>query len=59
MDYNELLNKLSNNLATTKKKSDVQKKKEVDSTNRSISKMDTTSTLLNQIGLEVQRQGGH
>lgn len=58
MEYNELLNKLSNNLATTKEKSDVQKKKEVDSTNRSASKMDTTSTLLNQVGLEVQRQGG-
>lgn len=58
MDYNELLNKLSNNLASTKKKNDAQKK-DIDSTNRSISKMDTTSTLLNQIGLEVQRQGGH
>ena len=57
MNYNELLNKLSNTLTTTKKKSDVQRK-EIDSTNRSISKMDTTSTLLNQIGLEVQRQGG-
>lgn len=58
MNYNELLNKLSSNLATTKKKSDVQRQ-EIDSTNRSISKMDTTSTLLNQIGLEVQRQGGN
>ena len=58
MDYNELLNKLSNNLASTKKKNDAQKK-DIDSTNRAISKMDTTSTLLNQIGLEVQRQGGH
>ena len=57
MNYNELLNKLSNNLVTTKKKSNVQRQ-EIDSTNRSISKMDTTSTLLNQIGLEVQRQGG-
>lgn len=57
MNYNELLNRLSNTLTTTKKKSDVQRK-EIDSTNRSISKMDTTSTLLNQIGLEVQRQGG-
>ena len=58
MNYNELLNKLSNNLVTTKKKSNVQRQ-EIDSTNRSISKMDTTSTLLNQIGLEVQRQGGN
>ena len=57
MNYNELLNRLSNTLTATKKKSDVQRK-EIDSTNRSISKMDTTSTLLNQIGLEVQRQGG-
>lgn len=57
MNYNELLNRLSNTLTTTKKKSDFQRK-EIDSTNRSISKMDTTSTLLNQIGLEVQRQGG-
>ena len=57
MNYNELLNRLSNTLTTTKKKSDVQRK-EIDSTNRSISKMDKTSTLLNQIGLEVQRQGG-
>lgn len=57
MNYNELLNRLSNTLTTTKKKSDVQRK-EIDSTNKSISKMDTTSTLLNQIGLEVQRQGG-
>lgn len=57
MNYNELLNRLSNTLTTTKKKSDVQRK-EIDSTNRSISKMDTTSTLLNKIGLEVQRQGG-
>lgn len=57
MNYNELLNRLSNTLTTTKKKSDIQRK-EIDSTNRSISKMDTTSTLLNQIGLEVQRQGG-
>lgn len=57
MNYNELLNKLSNTLTTTKKKSDIQRK-EIDSTNRSISKMDTTSTLLNKIGLEVQRQGG-
>lgn len=57
MNYNELLNRLSNTLTTTKKKSDVQRK-EIDNTNRSISKMDTTSTLLNQIGLEVQRQGG-
>lgn len=58
MNYNELLNKLSNNLVTTKKKSNIQRQ-EIDSTNRSISKMDTTSTLLNQIGLEVQRQGGN
>lgn len=57
MNYNELLNRLSNTLTTTKKKSNIQRK-EIDSTNRSISKMDITSTLLNQIGLEVQRQGG-
>ena len=53
MNYNELLNKLSSNLGSIKTQ-------EITKTiNENLPKEDTTPTLLNQIGLEVQRQGGH
>lgn len=56
MTYNELLNKLSSGMITaTNKRSDSR------TTNSTVStpKEDTTSTMLNKIGLEVQRQGGY
>lgn len=57
MNYNELLNKLSTKLSDTKKESNV-KKKETNTSSSQFLKEDITSTLLNQIGLEVHRQGG-
>lgn len=57
MNYNELLNKLSAKLSDTKRESNV-KKKETNTPSSQFLKEDITSTLLNQIGLEVHRQGG-
>ena len=54
MDYNDVINKLSQNLGTAKTKKDKQKKQ----ISMSTPKTETTSTTLNKIGLEVQRQGG-
>lgn len=55
MNYNELLNKLSSGMATAIKNSGSR------AVNNAVSapKEDTTSTMLNKIGLEVQRQGGY
>ena len=55
MNYNELLNQMSQQMtqAATTIKSEVKK-----ASNVSTPKEDTTETLLNKIGLEVQRQGG-
>lgn len=55
MNYNELLNQMSQQMtqAATTTKSEVKK-----TSNVSTPKEDTTETLLNKIGLEVQRQGG-
>lgn len=54
MDYNNVINKLSQNLGAAKAKKDKQKKQ----ISMSTPKTETTSTILNKIGLEVQRQGG-
>lgn len=55
MNYNELLNQMSQQMtqAATTIKSEVKMTSSV-----STPKDDTTTTLLNKIGLEVQRQGG-
>ena len=56
MNYNELLNKLSSWMTSATKKSSGSR-----TTGNAVStpKEDTTSTMLNKIGLEVQRQGGY
>lgn len=58
MNYNRLLNKLSENLESVKTKQS-QKKKASAPSSQDFSKVDFTPTLLNKIGLEVQRQGGN
>ena len=55
MNYNELLNKMSGKISAASM--EIAKNKSTAS-NVSTPKEDTTSTLLNKIGLEVQRQGG-
>ena len=52
MNYNELLNQMSQQM-TQAAKAEVKQASSV-----STPKEDTTATLLNKIGLEVQRQGG-
>lgn len=56
MNYNELLNKLSSGMVSAAKKSSGSR-----TAGNAVStpKEDTTSTMLNKIGLEVQRQGGY
>ena len=56
MEYNELLNKLSSQMS-----SEITKKNNfnVSNTKTTINDEDTTSIMLNKIGLEVQRQGGY
>ena len=56
MTYNERLNKLSSGMKTASAKV-----KTTQQTPKAIEKPteETTSTMLNKIGLEVQRQGGH
>jgi hypothetical protein len=56
MNYNELLNKLSSGMASATKNSG---SRTVNNNAVSTPKEDTTSTMLNKIGLEVQRQGGY
>ena len=58
MDYNNLLNKLSSNLKDVKKTSQDNLKKLMSENKLSVEQNSDTSTLLNKIGLEVQRQGG-
>lgn len=55
MNYNELLNKMSGQV---KAASIEAAKRKSTASHVSTPKEDTTSTLLNKIGLEVQRQGG-
>lgn len=55
MNYNELLNKMSGQMASASKEAAARK---ATTSNVSTPKEDTVSTLLNKIGLEVQRQGG-
>lgn len=55
MNYNELLNKMGSQMSVASKEAAARKAK---ASNVSTPKEDTTSTLLNKIGLEVQRQGG-
>lgn len=55
MTYNELLNKLSSGLSSASVKAGGQRPANDTATT---SKEDTTSIMLNKIGLEVQRQGG-
>lgn len=56
MTYNELLNKLSSGMSSASIKNSGSR-----TANNAVStpKEDTTSTMLNKIGLEVQRQGGY
>ena len=58
MDYNNLLNKLSSSLKDAKKISQNNFKKIIPENRRSVEQNSDTSTLLNKIGHEVQRQGG-
>ena len=55
MNYNELLNKMSSLMLSASAKANGSR-----TANGAVftSKEDTTSNLLNKIGLEVQRQGG-
>lgn len=55
MNYNELLSKMSGkmNVASTEAA-----RRKAQASHVSTPREDTTSTLLNKIGLEVQRQGG-
>lgn len=56
MNYNELLNKMSSKLSSASSKISGSR-----TTNNAVStpKEDNTSTMLNKIGLEIQRQGGY
>lgn len=56
MNYNELLNKISSKMQSASVKVSGSR-----TANNVVStpKEDTTSTMLNKIGLEVQRQGGY
>ena len=56
MIYNELLNQLSSKMQSASIKASGSR-----TANNAVStpKEDTTSTMLNKIGLEVQRQGGY
>lgn len=56
MNYNELLNKLSSKMSSV-----LAKASGSHPANNAVStpKEDITSTMLNKIGLEVQRQGGY
>lgn len=58
MDYNNLLNKLSSSLKDAKKTSQDNLKKIIPENKRNVEQNSDTSTLLNKIGLEIQRQGG-
>ena len=55
MNYNERLSKMSGKMSVASTEAARRKAK---ASHVSTSKEDTTSTLLNKIGLEVQRQGG-
>ena len=55
MNYNELLNQMSQQMTEAASVAKVEAKK---ASSVSTPKEDTTATLLNKIGLEVQRQGG-
>lgn len=58
MEYNNLLNKLSTKLSEVKQNAKDKKVK----TSMDVSafdEVDTISTMLNKIELEIQRQGGH
>lgn len=56
MNYNELLNKMSSKMQSASIKAS-----NSGFINNAVStpKEDTTSTMLNKIGLEIQRQGGY
>ena len=56
MDYNELLNKLSSKMSSAASKASGFR-----TVNNAVStpKEDTTSIILNKVGLEVQRRGGY
>lgn len=56
MTYNELLTKLSSGMTSASVKASGSRTAE---TAVSTPKEDDTSTMLNKIGLEVQRQGGY
>ena len=55
MNYNELLDTLSNQLTAAAKQAAA---KELKVSQTTTPKEDTVSVLLNKIGLEIQRQGG-
>ena len=55
MNYNELLNQMAQQMAQTRNSAKAVARR---SSSVSTPKEDTTATLLNKIGLEVQRQGG-
>ena len=55
MNYNELLNKMSSKMSSASSKISGSR-----TTNSAATpKEDNTSTMLNKIGLEIQRQGGY
>ena len=56
MNYNELLNKMSSKMSSASAKATNSR---VANNAVSTPKEDTTSNMLNKIGLEVQRQGGY
>lgn len=56
MDYNELLQKMSLNIDQA---SSLNTEENANTNTMSFNSKEQTSVLLNQIGLEVQRQGGY
>lgn len=55
MNYNELLNKMSGQISAATKKT---AQSQTTTSQTSAPKVDVIPTLLNKIGLEIQRQGG-
>ena len=62
MIYNELLNKMSSMMTSASKTAGnpaIGLNKDLSTEQVSTPKEDTTSNILNKIGLEIQRQGGY
>lgn len=57
-NYKDILNTMSGKLTSIQKKN-ADKARRAEASQISTPKVDITSALLNKIGLEVQRQGGH